>query len=58
MVYVALGHCHLPETNGQPYVDTSVDPDSKTPLLFRGPWENEAFNRLLGNALLWGTAHQ
>jgi type 1 glutamine amidotransferase len=55
VAYVALGHCHSPETNGQPYVDTSVDPDGKTPLLFRGSWENEAFVRLLRNALTWGT---
>jgi hypothetical protein len=55
VAYVALGHCHSPETNGQPYVDTSVDPDGKTPLLFRGSWESEAFVRLLKNALAWGT---
>ena len=36
VTYLALGHCHSPETNGQPYVDASVDPEGKTPLLFPG----------------------
>ena len=54
VTYIALGHCHSPETNGQPFVDKSVDPDGKTPLLFRGSWETEAFERLLRNALAWG----
>ena len=54
VTYIALGHCHSPETNGQPFVDKSVDPDGKTPLLFRGPWETDAFERLLRNALAWG----
>ena len=47
VAYVALGHCHSPSTNGQPFVDTSVDADGKTPLTFRGPWEVPAFETLL-----------
>lgn len=54
VAYIALGHCHSPETNGQPFVDESVAPEGKTPLLFRGSWETEAFQRLLRNALAWG----
>ncbi len=54
VAYVALGHCHSPSTNGQPFVDKSVDPEGKTPLLFRGPWETEPFERLLRNAIGWG----
>ena len=54
VTYIALGHCHSPETNGQPFVDRSVDPEGKTPLLFRGPWESDAFARLLKNAIEWG----
>jgi len=54
VVYVALGHCHTPQTNIQPWVDASVDPDGKTPLEFRGAWGTEAFERLLRNGVAWG----
>ncbi|MCP5069171.1 MAG: ThuA domain-containing protein [bacterium] len=54
VTYIALGHCHSPETNGQPFVDESVDPAGKTPLLFRGSWESEAYQSLLRNAVAWG----
>ena len=56
IAYVALGHCHTPMTNIQPWVDASVDPEGQTPLEFRGPWETEAFGRLLENAVAWGLA--
>ena len=55
VAYVALGHCHSPSTNGQPFVDTSVDPDGKTPLTFHGSWQVPAFEMLLRNAVAWGT---
>ncbi len=55
VTYIALGHCHSPTTNGQPFVDVSVDPAGTTPLLFRGSWETEAFERLLQNGIAWGT---
>lgn len=54
VVYVALGHCHTPATNVQPFVDRSLDPEGRTPLRFRGSWEVPAFGRLLRNALEWG----
>jgi type 1 glutamine amidotransferase len=54
VAYLALGHCHSPATNGQPFVDKSVDPDGKTPLLFRGSWETAEFLRLLRNGIAWG----
>jgi type 1 glutamine amidotransferase len=54
VAYVALGHCHSPSTNGQPFVDPSVNPDGKTPLLFRGPWEVSSFETLLRNGIAWG----
>ena len=54
VAYVALGHCHSPATNGQPFVDPSVDPDGKTPPLFRGAWETEPFQQLLRNGIEWG----
>jgi hypothetical protein len=54
VAYIALGHCHTPSTNIQPFVDPSVDAAGKTPLQFRGPWETRAFSRLLRNGLAWG----
>jgi type 1 glutamine amidotransferase len=54
VAYVALGHCHTPSTNIQPFVDASVDDGGVTPLHFRGPWETEPFERLLRNGIEWG----
>ena len=54
VAYFALGHCHTPSTNIQPFVDASVDATGTTPLHFRGPWETEAFERLLANGIEWG----
>ncbi|MCP5042128.1 MAG: ThuA domain-containing protein [bacterium] len=54
VAYFALGHCHTPATNIQPFVDVSVDAEKKTPPQFRGPWETQAFDRLLRNAIDWG----
>jgi uncharacterized protein len=56
VTYIALGHCHSPVNNVQPFVDTSVEPSGKTPLTFRGSWETPEFEHLLRNALAWGTA--
>lgn len=54
VAYFALGHCHTPATNIQPFVHESVDAGGVTPLDFRGPWETEAFERLLTNGVDWG----
>ncbi|MDG2050374.1 MAG: ThuA domain-containing protein [Myxococcota bacterium] len=56
VVYLALGHCHTPATNIQPFVDRSVHPDGVTPKTFRGPWETKAFDQLLKNGLHWLTS--
>ncbi len=56
VAYFALGHCHTPSTNIQPFVDASVDAAGTTPPHFRGPWETEPFERLLRNAIDWGLA--
>ena len=56
VVYVALGHCHTPTTNIQPFVDASVDPEGVTPLDFHGSWNAPAFRQLLSNAMEWGLA--
>ena len=58
VAYFALGHCHSPATNGQPFVDASVEPSGKTPLLFRGSWETAPFQTLLRNAVAWGISAQ
>jgi type 1 glutamine amidotransferase len=54
VTYVALGHCHTPATNSQPFVDVSVSPDTKTPPYLRQTWETDGFNQLLKNAMEWG----
>jgi type 1 glutamine amidotransferase len=54
VAYFALGHCHSPSTNIQPFVDASVDAAGATPLCFRGPWETDAFEHLLRNGIEWG----
>ena len=54
VTYIALGHCHTPSTNSQPFVDTSVDPEGKTPPTLRVTWETDAYVRLLNNAIEWG----
>lgn len=54
VAYVALGHCHAPSNNVQPFVDKSVDAAGATPLRFRGAWETPAFDQLLRNAIAWG----
>ncbi|HUN57810.1 MAG TPA: ThuA domain-containing protein [Candidatus Binataceae bacterium] len=56
VTYLALGHCHRPGNNVQPFVDSSLDPSGATPPTFRGSWESPAFDRLLHNSLAWGVA--
>lgn len=54
VAYVALGHCHAPASNMQPFVDASVEPAGTTPQVFRGAWETPAFTQLLRNGIKWG----
>lgn len=56
VAYLALGHCHSPLNNVQPFVDRSVDPAGATPKLFRGSWETSAFEKFLRNGIAWGVA--
>jgi uncharacterized protein len=55
VVYIALGHCHSPLNNVQPFVDASVNPSGSTPTLFRGAWETQPFEQLLRNGIQWGS---
>ena len=54
VAYVALGHCHSPATNSQPFVDRSAIADGATPLTFHGMWESPPFVQLLRNGIAWG----
>jgi type 1 glutamine amidotransferase len=54
VAYVALGHCHSPRSNSQPFVDASVADDGVTPKTLRGSWETDAFQTLVQNAVNWG----
>jgi hypothetical protein len=54
VTYIANGHAHTPTSNSQPFVDESVAPGGKTPLNLTGPWETEAYQALLRNAIAWG----
>ena len=56
VAYVALGHCHSPSTNTQPFVDRTVTPDGTTPLAFHGMWEEPTFMRVVRNGIAWGLA--
>ncbi len=56
VTYIALGHCHNPTNNVQPFVDATIDPAGKTPLTFRGSWETPQFDRLLRNAITSSTS--
>ena len=58
ITYCALGHCHGPANNVQPFVDASVARDGATPRAFHGSWENPKFERLLRNAIAWGTSSE
>jgi uncharacterized protein len=58
ITYFALGHCHGPGNNVQPFVDASVARDGGAPAVFRGSWESAAFERLLSNAIQWGVGKE
>ncbi len=51
VAYIALGHCHSPRNDVQPFVDASVNPSGTTLMLFRGLWETESFAKLLSNGI-------
>jgi type 1 glutamine amidotransferase len=52
--YIALGHCHSPTTNRQPFVDPNLNRTVEPFRLFRGAWETEPFEKLLRNGITWG----
>ncbi len=57
VTYIALGHCHTPASNSQPFVDRSVNAEGRTPLLLRSTWEAEPFETLMRNAIDWGLSN-
>ena len=54
VTYIALGHCHSPASNSQPFVDPSVEESGVTPTVLRVTWESDAYMQLLRNAIEWG----
>jgi hypothetical protein len=54
VTYFALGHCHNPAIRAA----RTADPSDTTPPTFRGPWETDAFNTLLRNAIALGVGAQ
>jgi type 1 glutamine amidotransferase len=54
VTYIALGHCHSPASNSQPFVDDSVNEGGATPGVFHGAWETAEFQQLIRNAIAWG----
>ena len=58
VVYIGLGHCHIGRGDSPSKVDTSIHSEGTMPPEFRGSWETEAFDRLLKNAIAWGTGRR
>lgn len=54
VAYVALGHCHHPQSNTQPMVDASVSDSGEPPNPFRGSWDQDALPTLIRNGIRWG----
>jgi len=52
VTYFALGHCHNPAIRAA----RAPDPTDKTPPIFHGSWETDAFATLLRNAIAWGVS--
>lgn len=55
VTYIALGHNHSPQSNSQPFVDSSVEASGTTPTTLRCSWDSEHYVQLLRNAIEWGT---
>jgi len=50
VTYFTLGHCHNPASReSRPLMDGQ-------PPIFRGPWQTDAFQKLLRNTIAWATA--
>ena len=52
VTYFALGHCHNPAIRAA----RAPDPTDKTPPVFHGSWETDAFITLLRNAIACGVS--
>lgn len=57
VTYIAIGHCHSPTSNSQPFVDASVEAAGVTPAVLRVTWETDAYMQLLRNAIDWGVGN-
>ena len=56
VTYIALGHCHSPTSNSQPFVDPSAEQSGVSPAVLRVTWESDAYIQLLRNAIEWGVS--
>jgi type 1 glutamine amidotransferase len=54
VAYIALGHCYPPAAKRPSLVNASVNTSHDQANLSRGPWETDAFQTLLRNAIQWG----
>ena len=55
VAYIAPGHCHTPTTGMRATIDDSLLTNGERPMHFRGPWKTEAYEKLVANAIAWGT---
>ena len=55
VAYIAPGHCHTPTTGMRATIDDSLLTNGERPMRFRGPWKTEAYEKLVANAIAWGT---
>lgn len=53
VAYMALGHCHHPLSNSQPFVDESVSVSGEPPNPFRGSWDSGVLPTLVRNGVRW-----
>ena len=51
--YIALGHCHSPLTNAQPFVEENARENGEMPRILRFTWETEEYKQLLQNTINW-----
>jgi type 1 glutamine amidotransferase len=54
VTYVALGHCHSPNSGGERRADASVAADGRTAASMHDVWETSPFQTMLRNAMTWG----
>ena len=54
VVVITSDHGEMLGEHGMWFKRTYFDPATRVPLLFRGPWETDAYRQLLKNGISWG----